>query len=84
MIRHAHIGGLKTRVWLGVVNELPVDIPTGAFFINCYARGLFPSVRTLTLRNSMPVQINALGRIKEKKTSYVDTIDVCNVTENPS
>lgn len=44
MILHVNIGVLKVSVWIGVVNELAVDIHVRTTFMSSHVRGIAPSV----------------------------------------
>lgn len=82
MLLHVRIGDLELPVWIGIVNELTVDIPVGTYCIDRHVRRIFVSVRRITLRNSKPVYIGALGRENDEPINAIVSNDVCFFTEN--
>lgn len=82
MLLHVHIADIEVRVRSDVVNKLAVDKLERICFMNSYVRGIFFSLRRLTLQHSRPVHISAIERKKEKVADLVVACDILTVTES--
>lgn len=60
----------------GVVVELAVDTPVENSIVNRYVRGIFPSVRRITIRDFSSVYISAMVSVNEVPFTVVSTNDV--------
>lgn len=81
---HVHSEDREIPACFGVVDKLSVIIHVVTFFMDRYVRGIFLSVRKITVTKSKTVSISAIWRKSKTSTNSALANDIITATEAPN